>query len=844
MGWPKQVRDSGFGVDSSRLQDSSGSHVVQAKARETHHFGPKALQSKLSFLQKLNARIFSLQAMMLTWALAAIGLAQAAAMSKLAVVRVFSTDEEVMLLSESATHWDTVMPCMNMSNDSMIDLILVYSKDLSQNSMANDVVMMLEAKNETTHSWMKCFSSVKSMSAMLNPDEDVYDSNGYTTNKHWVRGPNTVFKSIMDAMYTGTYMDMYDAFFLMEMDAVPLKDDWLMQFEMEAMDMSANSIAVRGSQYLGDKWDLFKHQMPSYLVEHINGNAIYNLKHAWTKYLFDTFSADSVMMETSAFDVGFAMITMAAMDGDATYASGWSTAAGNNMTYNAMTSLVGNYANTLLNKSFEFPTFIRHGSSKNLFDALDGDVTLGVAFFDHRGHLKETVPTHHPFKKILALAYYMATEMTETIMGPDGNITMDTKLAADPAYYHLCEVAKQVTTTWFALTDNYHIVKAPVSVLMDGMKPVLPYVLKDSKYCGERPNCKASLEQAEDLFSINLNYHHDKYEVLYKTADAVEFCKAWDTATSGKSWSECSLTFGPTGDDYIAWKISSPTSNITDEFIPKDKTRYGWRAWTSLWQPAPVESRTCDTVLYGVKEYLETLDNISECAVNYVEDAAGCMGDSTCMWRPMFESGVCTLDYKSAIPQTTVEGAIYSVVEVTMPIVVDDPTTITDNATITTAMRSGFATLMGVDLDKVLLKFELQDRRLAGERRLSQTLLAIYEIILETVEAAEELRVTVETTPIAETQRAIKNTVAAAGFSGNFEVKEVKTMLVPAPSTTTTTTEEDDDDETTTTEDDHDNHTHDDETTTDPDGDEEPPSSAIAGTASAAVLGLAAMLLA
>ena len=29
-------------------------------------------------------------------------------------------------------------------------------------------------------------------------------------------GPNTVFKSIMDAMYTGTYMDMYDAFFLMD----------------------------------------------------------------------------------------------------------------------------------------------------------------------------------------------------------------------------------------------------------------------------------------------------------------------------------------------------------------------------------------------------------------------------------------------------------------------------------------------------------------------------------------------------------------------------------------------------------------------------------------------------
>ena len=50
-----------------------------------------------------------------------------------------------------------------------------------------------------------------------------------------------------------------------------------------------------------------------------------------------------------------------------------------------------------------------------------------------------------------------------------------------------------------------------------GDKPVLPYVLRNSKYCGERPNCEASMLQAEGLFSITLNYHHDKYEVLYKT---------------------------------------------------------------------------------------------------------------------------------------------------------------------------------------------------------------------------------------------------------------------------------------------------------------------------------------
>ena len=95
--------------------------------------------------------------------------------------------------------------------------------------------------------------------------------------------------------------------------------------------------------------------------------------------------------------------------------------------------------------------------------------------------------------------------------------------------YHLCETARLVVTKWFALTDNYHIIKAPVSVLMDiGDKPLLPYILRNSKHCGELPNCEASVLQAEGLFGITLNYHHDKYEVLYKTDDAKMFCDAWD----------------------------------------------------------------------------------------------------------------------------------------------------------------------------------------------------------------------------------------------------------------------------------------------------------------------------
>ena len=51
-------------------------------------------------------------------------------------------------------------------------------------------------------------------------------------------------------------------------------------------------------------------------------------------------------------------------------------------------------------------------------------------------------------------------------MAPGGNVTVTTKQAAYPPYLHLCEVAENVTTPWFALTDNYHIINAPVSVLL------------------------------------------------------------------------------------------------------------------------------------------------------------------------------------------------------------------------------------------------------------------------------------------------------------------------------------------------------------------------------------------
>ena len=258
--------------------------------------------------------------------------------SNLAVVRVFSTEEELQLLSGSFPAWDATMPCASKSNTSTIDFILVYSKDLETDPMAKGLVSSLTSDfDQKQFAWMTCFSTMKNMSAMLNPEHDVYDNRGYTTNKHWVSGPNAVFSKIMTAMLEGEFMDMYDTFFLMEMDAVPIKSGWLDQFETEALEMPGGNMAVRGSQYLGDKWDLFKWMMPTYLVDHINGKAMYNLKHPWTKAVYDAFHSmgGGSMMEEMAFDVAFAMITMDAMSGSSSqFAAAWTAANGNSQTYN------------------------------------------------------------------------------------------------------------------------------------------------------------------------------------------------------------------------------------------------------------------------------------------------------------------------------------------------------------------------------------------------------------------------------------------------------------------------------------------------------------------------------
>lgn len=138
----------------------------------------------------------------------------------LAVVRVFSTAEELLLLMDSIPKWDKAgaIPCTTKSNMSEIDFILVYSKDLETDAKAKSMVRAIEdAFHNDAFGWMSCFPNMRNMSAKLNPEQDVCG----TTNKHWVSGSNAVFSNIMMAMMEREFNDTYDIFFLMEMTPSP-----------------------------------------------------------------------------------------------------------------------------------------------------------------------------------------------------------------------------------------------------------------------------------------------------------------------------------------------------------------------------------------------------------------------------------------------------------------------------------------------------------------------------------------------------------------------------------------------------------------------------------------------
>lgn len=548
---------------------------------------------------------------------------------KLGIVRAFANANEVNDMPEMFGIWNTVPPCESTVGVT-VDVMLVYSQSFEENPAALQAAQNVISSFESGTPWSSCFSSVRAFDAKLTAQEDVYDVRGYAARNDWANGPNSVFLFVMRSFRDGTFGN-YDAFYFMEFDAVPVRDNWLQQFVAEAYDAT---VAIRGSRYRGDTWDPYLSSLPQDVLFHVNGNAIYNLTHPWLMSMVQTLDAELLAGTlSSAFDIRMAQLTLQQY-----------SAADPAIPYKGDSVLIGNYAQTLLNSSFEAPEFIRHAALSNFFqNVADSDVTLGVLANSEMSTFMASLASTHPFRSVLVASdgsYDLPSSPVTVGSGPGATEVTSFTLQADWVTSY-CEIAERVQTKFVAFSDALSVVQAPVYILVnDQGEPLLPYIPADSYYCTRLTSCTSELEEAELLFGVKLNYHHNTFDTIFETAQFLRFCSAFRLAISDlQSYDDCGIVNGITADSFIAWLISMSSSEAFN-YVPKNKQRYGQRGWERLSHAHPIDTRSCS--VYKEEERALIGGNITtwSCLL-IIEDPARCDATAGCSWRPMFGSGRC-----------------------------------------------------------------------------------------------------------------------------------------------------------------------------------------------------------
>lgn len=116
-----------------------------------------------------------------------------------------------------------------------------------------------------------CFQNVFITSGHLSDEDNVYNKEGREVDPWWNRGPNHAFYKIL--LYA--IEQNYTKFFLMETDTHPQRENWLEELDFY-FDLDNYYILGGGiNSELRNAWE--DYEMPSYYINHINGNAIYNL---------------------------------------------------------------------------------------------------------------------------------------------------------------------------------------------------------------------------------------------------------------------------------------------------------------------------------------------------------------------------------------------------------------------------------------------------------------------------------------------------------------------------------------------------------------------------------------
>eukprot|EP00934_Nitzschia_sp_Nitz4_P003863 Nitzschia sp. Nitz4//scaffold121_size67750//7105//9512//NITZ4_006060-RA/size67750-augustus-gene-0.119-mRNA-1//1//CDS//3329534327//3853//frame0 len=446
--------------------------------------------------------------------------------NSIAVVRPFSPLDATKLPA-SFDIWDILPPTLSGS-DVSVDLILVYSQSLDNSLIAEESVQAVKQKFMLTNGWNHSFSNFVAFGVDIDPELDLYRSSEQDWNPMWVNGPNRQFERLVRSV---SKQAEYDLVYLMEMDSVPVKSHWLDTLTSDIE--TADEFAILGSKYRGDRWDSFYDKLPWSLVNHINGNAVYNLTHplflAFVEELED--EADTVAnfipydyrIAQMIEEVHTGVSPKFGKDGSnyslpSRFVEQMSLFDLNHLVRE--TSAIGNYASTNLVPSYydDFEVIIHGAKMRSPWeDTQLGRVSLVVSDWeDVNFHaLVSTLDDSiHPFSEVIIMLPEGVQRDTIQI-----NSTTPVRIMGrkhEHASNDLCTA--RVTTPWFMLTNSYYQLRKNLQLMTsseDGktFKPVVSNAKPDFTNCLQYPACTQELELAKQI--------HPSSDRVYQTSDFV-----------------------------------------------------------------------------------------------------------------------------------------------------------------------------------------------------------------------------------------------------------------------------------------------------------------------------------
>lgn len=490
--------------------------------------------------------------------------------AEMVIVRPFF-DGDIDIILASFDAWDGPgIPCDLIPSSSgltpingPIDIILYYARNITE--IEPEAMVALGNLNTSASSWRKCFGHISVLGANLTESQDVYNPLG--TGVDWNQGPNIQFFRM--AKWLESNGGETNTFFYMEGDTVPIAPGWLDALRDDAA--SNSPFAILGSRYSGHNWDKYIDATPSIIPDalkfHLNGNAVYNVTHAFVQSVVFAESATVLAdVPQSSFDVRFCEVAMREYELNGTTLD--------SLGYR-QTAVLANFASTLVIPSRVPATaMLLHGarlvhswSSRQNIGGHNADLSLVVSDWGETNDLTDfmmalATATAHPFEAVNLITQDMAAASTAEGAYPSNLSAHSRDWSRGSAEWDLCSA--NVSTTWFvAISTYFHAYPSlELAVSFEQGKPMIPYKRRSSVYCD--CVCKERIDSAA-RFAAGYEYDIASEHAVIHTATRNQYCGA--VVADG--------TTSPSINGYFAFVLGNSSSEDDTLYTFYDRERYG-----------------------------------------------------------------------------------------------------------------------------------------------------------------------------------------------------------------------------------------------------------------------------